>query len=108
MEVNTMKVVENIEEFDQILADNTSVFVDFFADWCGPCKMVGPVVEGLAAKHPDITFVKVNVDDVPELAQRYGIMSIPALFAFKNGEVAANTLGFKPEAALERIVLQAK
>ena len=103
-----MKIVEDMKEFDSILAENRSVFADFYADWCGPCKMVGPVVEGLAAKYPEITFVKVNVDDNPELAERYGVMSIPAMFAFKNGQPAASTLGFQPEAALERIVLQAK
>lgn len=102
-----MKIVENSKEFDEILAAEPSVFIDFYADWCGPCQMLGPVVEGLAEKYPSIRFIKVNVDDNPDLAQRFGVMSIPALFAVKNGEIAGSTLGFQPEAALERTVVKA-
>ena len=77
-----MKIVETEKEFNETLNTNPLVFVDFYADWCGPCKMLGPVVEELAGETPDVTFVKVNVDDLPEIAQKYGIMSIPALFVF--------------------------
>ena len=102
-----MKIVEDIKEFDEILAANKSVFADFYADWCGPCKMVGPVVEELSAKYPEIVFVKVNVDDNPDIAQRYGVMSIPAMFAFKDGEVSGSTVGFQPAPALERVIVTA-
>ena len=101
-----MRIIETEKEFNQLLKDEKAVFVDFYADWCGPCKMIGPVVEELASEYPDVTFVKVNVDDYPELAKRYGVMSIPNLIGFKNGEVAAQTVGFQPKAALERAVLQ--
>ena len=62
-----MDIIKNKAEYDQVLADNKSVFVDFYADWCGPCKMVGPVLEEISKDYADIKFVKVNVDDNPEL-----------------------------------------
>lgn len=99
-----MYIVKNEEEFDQILKDNEAVFVDFYADWCGPCKMVSPIVEELAAEKTDVKFVKVNVDDNPEVAERFGIMSIPTLIYFKNGEVAGQTLGFQPKEAIAAII----
>ncbi|MBP3891891.1 MAG: thioredoxin [Solobacterium sp.] len=99
-----MEIIKTKEEFTQLLKDNEKVFVDFYADWCGPCKMLAPVVEGLAKKNEDVTFVKVNVDDNSEIASQYGIMSIPALFAFKNGEVAGSTVGFQPEDALQAVI----
>ena len=89
--------ISSAAEFDAVLSANKSVFVDFFATWCGPCKMVGPVVEKVSETEPDVKFVKVDVDEVGELAQRYGIMSIPALMAFRNGEKAGEIVGFVPE-----------
>lgn len=102
-----MEIIKSVQEFDEVIAGNEKVFVDFYADWCGPCKMVAPVVESLAGKHPEVKFIKVNVDETPELAQRYGIMSIPALIIFKNGEAAQASVGFQPEASLERLLLAA-
>lgn len=99
-----MKVIETVNEFNDTLSANEMVFVDFFADWCGPCKMVSPLVEELAGEVGDVTFVKVNVDDLPEVAEKFGIMSIPALFVFKNGEVAGQTLGFQPKEALKAVI----
>lgn len=99
-----MYIVKNEAEFDQILKDNEAVFVDFYADWCGPCKMVSPIVEELAGERTDVKFIKVNVDDLPEVAQRFGIMSIPTLIYFKNGEVAGQTLGFQPKEAIAAII----
>lgn len=99
-----MYIVKNEEDFDQILKDNEAVFVDFYADWCGPCKMVSPIVEELAGERTDVKFIKVNVDDVPEVAERFGIMSIPTLIYFKNGEVAGQTLGFQPKEAIAAII----
>ena len=87
-----MDIIKNKAEYDQVLADNKSVFVDFYADWCGPCKMVGPVLEEISKDYTDIKFVKVNVDDNPEIAQQYGIMSIPTMICFKNGEKVASSL----------------
>lgn len=99
-----MKIIETEKEYDALLAENKAVFVDFYADWCGPCKMVSPIVEKLSEKNTEVTFVKVNVDDVPELAQRYGIMSIPTLLAIKNGEVAETVIGYRPEGDLQTAI----
>ena len=103
-----MKIIESVQEYDKILAENKSVLVDFYADWCGPCKMAGPVVEALAGIHTGVKFVKVNVDNNPDIAQRYGIMSIPTMIAFKNGEQVATSLGFRPQEELEEIVKAAE
>ena len=96
-----MLIVETIEEFDNLLKENEKVLVDFYADWCGPCKMMAPVVEELAEEKLDVTFAKVNVDNLGDVAQRYGIMSIPTLILFKDGEFASQTVGFQPKEALE-------
>ena len=77
-----MKIIESMKEYDEILANNKSVVVDFYADWCGPCKMIGPVLQEVSNEVTDVTFVKVNVDELGEIAQRYGVMSIPTLIAF--------------------------
>lgn len=103
-----MDIIKNTEEYDAVLKDNKSVFVDFYADWCGPCKMVGPLVEELSREETDVKFVKVNVDDNPAIAQRYGIMSIPTLIVFKNGEIAGSSLGFQPKEALAQLAAKAK
>ena len=101
-----MDIIKNKTEYNQVLADNKSVFVDFYADWCGPCKMVGPVLEEISKDYTDIKFVKVNVDDNPEIAQQYGIMSIPTMIGFKNGKKVASSLGFMPREELEAVVKQ--
>ncbi|MCH4019610.1 MAG: thioredoxin [Erysipelotrichaceae bacterium] len=103
-----MNIIKNTAEYDETLKNNKSVFVDFYADWCGPCKMLGPVVEQLAGENSDVTFIKVNVDDNPEVAERYGIMSIPTLIAFKNGEVAGSSVGFQPKEAVQELINKAK
>ncbi len=100
--------ISSAAEFDAVLSANKSVFVDFFATWCGPCKMVGPVVEKVSETEPDVKFVKVDVDEVGELAQRYGIMSIPALMAFKDGEKAGEIVGFVPEPQVRALADKAK
>lgn len=94
-----MKIV-NSEEFN-LLRDKGKVVVDFFADWCGPCKMLGPVMEEVSKDHSDITFVKVNVDDEEDLAREFGIMSIPCVFMFENGEVKNKFLGYIGKEAVE-------
>lgn len=79
------------ETFDQeVLQAGQTVLVDFYADWCGPCKMMAPVVEELAGEEPGVKVCKINIDEEMAIAQRYGVMSIPTFIAFKNGEVAGN------------------
>ncbi|MBQ7779647.1 MAG: thioredoxin [Clostridia bacterium] len=84
----------NTAEFDALLSEGKTVLVDFFATWCGPCKMLAPVLEEVAPEYPDVEFVKVDVDDEPDLARRYGVSVIPTLFVIKNGEITANTKGY--------------
>ncbi len=103
-----MDIINSTNEYDAVLKDNKSVFVDFYADWCGPCKMVGPLVEELSNEMTDVKFVKVNVDDLPDVAQRYGIMSIPTLLAFKDGELVGNIVGFQPKDALAQLANKTK
>ena len=90
--------------FDQeVLASETPVLVDFWAEWCGPCHAVSPVLERIVEeRNGDLKLVKVNIDEEQELARRYGIMSIPAMILFKEGEPAAATIGAQPKGAIER------
>ncbi len=76
------------------------VLLDFYADWCGPCKMIGPVLEQVADENDDIKVVKVNVDENIGLAQQYGVQGIPSLFVLKDGEVVSQKAGFMPKDAL--------
>lgn len=77
------------------------VLVDFFATWCGPCKMLGPVLEEIASDQSPIKIVKMDVDEAPNIARQYGIMSVPTLILFKNGEELAKQTGFLPKDALQ-------
>ncbi|MBE5793711.1 MAG: thioredoxin [Clostridiales bacterium] len=78
----------------EVLQCSQTVLVDFYADWCGPCKMLTPVIEEIAAEHPEVKVVKLNVDNAPEIASRYGVMSIPTLIVFKNGQAANQSVGY--------------
>ena len=89
----------NAANFEEAL-QNQTVLVDFYADWCGPCRMVAPIVEQIAAENPQYTVGKINVDDDPDLATRFGVMSIPTLIVFKNGEEASRIVGARPKAAI--------
>ena len=92
------------ETFEQeVLGSDKPVVVDFWADWCGPCHMVAPVLDQIVEERGgELRLVKVNIDDQPELSQRYGVMSIPTMILFKDGEPAAAALGAQPKTALER------
>jgi thioredoxin 1 len=89
-------------EFEaDVLTSSKPVLVDFWAEWCGPCRMVSPILDELSVEYADkISIVKVNVDDEPELAQKYGITGIPALQVFKAGELVKSMVGAKPKQVL--------
>ena len=89
----------------EVLNSDTPVFVDFWAPWCGPCKMLGPVVDQVSGEYEGkVKFCKCNVDDNTDLAVSYGVSSIPAIKIFKGGEIVADTLGFTPLPALKQFI----
>ena len=92
-----IKHVKASEFNNEVLKSDKPVLVDFWADWCGPCKMLGPVLEQVAAKVDDVQIVKINVDEESSVAEKYNIMSIPTLLLFKNGECVAKSVGFISE-----------
>ena len=92
MEVKKMKL--NNESFEkEILNGKGIAMVDFYADWCGPCRMQAPIVEAIAEENPDVVVAKLNVDDVDDVAERFNIVSIPTLLIFKGGKLVKNFVG---------------
>ncbi len=94
----------NSQEFNELLSNNEVVFVDFYANWCGPCKMLAPSIEKLADEHPEVKVVKIDVDQEQTLAMQYQVQSIPTLITFKNGQPVARQLGFIPYETLESMI----
>ena len=86
----------------EVLKTEGKVIVDFWAEWCGPCHAVAPVLDKIVEEHDDLVLVKVNIDEEQELAHRYGVMSIPTMILFRDGEPAAVAIGAQPKSALER------
>jgi thioredoxin 1 len=88
---------------EEVLQSDKAVLVDFWAEWCGPCHAVAPVLDKIVEERPDeLKLVKVNIDEEQELASRYGVMSIPTMILFKDGEPSAAVIGAQPKGAIER------
>jgi thioredoxin len=97
------KTVTDATFADEVLQADGPVLVDFWAEWCGPCKMVSPVLDEIAGEYPDkITVAKVNIDENPSIARDYQIMSIPTMSVFQKGQVVKSIVGARPKAAILR------
>ena len=94
--MSAIKVNNNNFE-NEVMNSDKKVLIDFFASWCGPCRMVSPIVDEIADERSDIKVVKINVDDDPELASRFGVMSIPTLVVFQNGRELNRLMGARPK-----------
>ncbi len=90
---------------EEVLSSSLPVLIDFWAPWCGPCRMLSPIVDEVAREHrADLKVVKVNIDEEPELANEFGVMSIPTLVLMKNGRVAASAVGVRPKQQIEAML----
>ncbi|NEA24246.1 thioredoxin [Actinomadura bangladeshensis] len=98
-----MKAVTDADFAIEVLKSDKPVLVDFWAEWCGPCRMVSPILEEISKEHGDkIEIVKMNIDENPKVPQQYGIMQIPTMNVYRDGEVVKQIMGAKPKAALLR------
>ena len=89
---------------NEVLSSDQTVLIDFWASWCMPCKMLSPVVDEIAEENPEIKVGKVNVDEQPELAEKFGVMSIPTLIVFKNGQNIDTSVGVKPKSEILKML----
>lgn len=90
----------NKNNFNEIKNSKKTVLLDFYADWCGPCRMVSPIVDEIAEENPQISVGKINVDDEPELSQAFGVTSIPTLVVLRDGEIVNQAAGARPKAQI--------
>ena len=93
-------IVINKNNFEEIKQNNKVVLIDFFANWCGPCKMLSPIIDEIAEERDDIVVGKVNVDSEPELAEQFNVFSIPMIVVIKDGKVAHQSAGARPKAQI--------
>ena len=98
-----IEYINELDKFNEFIKEGT-VLIDFFATWCGPCKMLSPVIEQVEREHPDLKVVKVDVDEAPQIAVKYGIQAIPTLFLVKEGKVIDSRMGYLNKNQLEGFV----
>ena len=96
--------VQSEAQFEQEINSQNKTLVDFYADWCGPCKMIAPILEVIAEERNDINVLKINVDELPRIAGRFGITSIPTLMVFLNGQLLQTSLGYKAKSQIENLL----
>ena len=97
-------ILINKNNFESLKSESRTVLIDFYADWCGPCRMVSPIVDEIADERADLLVCKVNVDDEPELASQFGVFSIPTLAVMKDGRVVEQVSGARPKAQILELV----
>lgn len=98
-------VIINKDNFEnEIMNSEKTVLLDFWAGWCGPCKMISPIIDDIAKEHPEIKVGKINVDEQPEIAKSFNIMNIPSLFVLKNGKITNRSAGVKSKAQIEEML----
>ncbi len=98
------EIILNSENFETQVGKAGVLLVDFYADWCGPCKMLAPLIEEAAREHPEISVGKINVDNEPQLAAAFGISSIPTLMVFKDGKAVKKSVGFISKEEIEELL----
>lgn len=94
----------NATNFEEIKASDKTVLLDFYADWCGPCRMVAPILEDIASERDDVVIGKINVDEEGALAQQFGVVSIPTLVVMKNGEIVHQSAGARPKTQILKLL----
>ena len=97
-------IIINGSNFEEIKQGDKPILIDFYASWCGPCKMLSPIIDEIADERADIVVGKVNVDDEPELAEKFGVFSIPTLVILKDGEIVHQSAGARPKAQILRLL----
>lgn len=101
-----MEVILNDNNFDlEVLKSNKTVLVDFYADWCGPCQMMSPIIREISEERTDIKVCRINVDENPGMAIKYKVASIPFFAVFKNGEIYKKTMGYQPKEDILKLLL---
>lgn len=99
-----MDIIKNEAEFKTVLNENKSVFIDFYADWCGPCKMLRPILEEISDDRQDVKVVSINIDEEDELAEQFDVSAIPCVVLIKDGMEVDRSVGLKPREALEELL----
>lgn len=96
--------LETINDFEKIIKENNKIIIDFYAAWCGPCKMLSPMLEKVQAAKPEWTILKIDIDHFAELASQFAVSAVPTLVFMINQEVKETSLGFRPESELLKII----